>query len=97
MENVDLKINGNEPEWTQACWQNAENKKPFVLINFTLEMMPECHAIAKKHGYELKGRIPPKGLGFCHFIPRNYAAIEMAIPFDFIFSGHPEDPPRNVP
>jgi len=74
--NEKIEIDGNDPEWEHKCWQNAENKNLFELINFTKEMVPVCHAIAKKHGYELKGKIPPTETGVCNFIPRNYARVK---------------------
>lgn len=76
MKNVKIQIDGNEPEWEYECWQNAEKQNLFDLINFTQEMVPVCHAIAKKHGYELKGKIPPTESGVCHFIPRNYSRVK---------------------
>jgi hypothetical protein len=89
--NEKIEIDGNDLKWEHKCWQNAENQNSFVLINFTLEMVSECHAIAKKHGYELKGRIPPEKPGVCHFIPRNYHMSKMTIPYEFNLSGCPED------
>ena len=91
MKNVKIQIDGNGPEWEHECWQNAESQNLFVLINFTLEMMAECHAIAKKHGYELKGKTSHTKPGVCHFIPRNYDTSKMTTPADFVFSGCPED------
>lgn len=89
--NEKNEVDGNDSEWKHLCWRNAESKKLFVLTNFTLQMVSECCAIAKKHGFELKGRIPPKEPGVCHFVPRNYATTKTTVPSDFIFSGHPED------
>jgi hypothetical protein len=70
--NDEIEINGNDAECERVIAQNAENRSPLLLINFTREMIPFCHAIAEKHGYELKGKIPPMESGTCHFIPRNY-------------------------
>jgi hypothetical protein len=89
--NGNIEINGNNPKWEDKCWQNAENQNSFVLINFNLEMVAECHAIAKKHGYELKGRIPAAKPGVCQFIPRNYHMSKIAIPYEFKLSGYSED------
>jgi hypothetical protein len=82
-----IEVDGNNSEWEEKCLQIAEHKSPLLLINFTIEMVPIVHAIAKKHGYELKGRIP----GACHFIPRNYSPDKMVVPKDFVFSMGSED------
>jgi len=87
--NDEIKIDGNDGEYENIVSQNAENKSPLVLLNFSREMIPFCHAIAQKYWYELKGNIPLKEPGVCHFIPRNYDTSQIAIP-DF-FSGSPED------
>ena len=90
-----IKIDGNDPEWEQKCWQNAESKNLFDLINLTKqaadETLPACHSIALKYGYELKAKIPSEGSGTCHFIPRNYDTTKTKITSDFVFSGSPDD------
>jgi hypothetical protein len=86
--NDEIKIDRNDAEYEYIITKNAENKSPLVLLNFTREMIPFCHAIAHKYWYELKGIIPLKELGVCHFIPRNYDTSQIIIP-DF-FSGSPE-------
>ena len=89
--NVEIEIDGNDLKWQDKCLQNAENHKPFMLINFTQTMVEFCMTIAKQHGYQLKGRIPATKAGVCRFIPKNYDTAKMTIPKDFIFSGGPED------
>jgi hypothetical protein len=89
--NDEIKIDGNDTEYEHIVSQNAENKSPLLLFNFTLEMVPFCHAIAQKHWYELKGNIPHKGPGVCHFIPRNYDTSQITTPDDFVFSARAED------
>jgi hypothetical protein len=89
--NDEIKIDGNDAEYERIISQNAENKSPLVLLNFTWEMIPFCHAVAQKYWYELKGRIPLKEPGACHFIPRNYDTSQITTPKDFIFSIRAED------
>jgi hypothetical protein len=91
MENVKIQIDGNDHEYEQKCEQCAESRLLFALINFTLDMVPFCRAIAKKRGYELKGRASHTEPGVCYFIPRNYDTSKITIPDDFVFSGSPED------
>jgi len=52
--NKKIEIDGEDREWANKCWQNAENKNSFVLINFDLEMRPICQDIARKFRYKLK-------------------------------------------
>jgi hypothetical protein len=87
--NGEIEIDGNDTECEHIVLQNAENKSPLRLINFTREMVPFCHAIAEKHGYELKGKIPPIEPGVCYFIPRNYDRSKITTPD--VFSGSPND------
>ncbi|HSY18636.1 MAG TPA: hypothetical protein VK815_09895 [Candidatus Acidoferrales bacterium] len=86
MKDLNIQIDGNQAEWEQECWQNAQNQNLFDLVNFTREMIPVCHAMAKKYGYELKANIPPTEPGVCHFIPRNYDLSNITTPDVFSVS-----------
>lgn len=89
--NEQIRIDGSDAEWERKCWENAECNNPIIVVNFRLdEMLSICNAIAKKHGYELKGSCPANEPGVCHFIPRNYDVTKLALPDGFAFSGTPE-------
>ena len=87
--NETIEIDGNYCEWEHKCWQNAENKNQFALVNFDLNMRPICQIIARKHGYKLKYPISNMDVNVCYFIPTNYGTTKTATPD--VFSGSPED------
>ena len=87
--NEKIEIDGNYREWEHKCWQNAENKNPFALINFDLEMRPICQVIARKYGYKLKFPISNMDVNVCYFSPINFGMTKITTPD--VFSGSPEN------